>query len=416
MKKILFLGAANFQIPPIRYALDHGYYVITADNVPENAGHKLAHKSFNVSTVDMEGILALARQECVDGIMTFGSDVSAPTAAYAAEKLGLPGNPYESVRMLTDKSKFRAFLNSTGLQPQRYQKFGPDEAANAAEYIAGSLLPVVIKPVDSAGSKGVSVVRELDRLDEQIRYAYSSSITKRIIVEDHVRKLGRQVCGDGFVVNGELVFVEFGDGHFYDDCEFLAPYAETFPGTHQPAHLEKVRQKLAAIVREAGFRNGPFNLDVFITEAGEPFIIELGPRSGGNYIPRAIFLNTGVDVVGAAVEICLDRGFEFPVVPPRQEKFFACYMIHSRTGGVLKEVKFTPEIAPNLFEINMYLSTGAHVEPFHKANTAIGNVILRFDSFAEVQSKMSRIQDFCYPEFETATMEAGIVPRAGRGG
>ncbi len=94
MKKLLLLGAATFQIPPIKYALDRGYYVITCDNVPENPGHKLAHKSFNTSTTDMEGILSIARQEDIDGIMTFGSDVSAPTAAEkscrAVSRLGRP--------------------------------------------------------------------------------------------------------------------------------------------------------------------------------------------------------------------------------------------------------------------------------------------------------------------------------------
>lgn len=399
MKKVLFLGAATFQIPPIRYALDQGYTVITCDNVPENAGHKLAHKSFNISTVDMEGVLSVAQQEGIDGIITYGSDVSAPTAAYVAEKMHLPGNPLDAIQMLTNKAKFRSFLNSTGIQPQEFRSFDQSEKKLAGEYITGLNLPVVIKPVDAAGSKGVSILRHIGQMDEQIEYAYENSISKRIVVEKFVQKMGKQVCGDGFALDGELVFIEFGDGHFYDDGEYLAPYAESFPGTHKPEHYAGVRAKLQAIIRESGFQRGPFNFDVLITISGDPFIIEIGPRSGGNFIPRAIHLNTGVNVIAAAVETCLSWDYKFPEIPARQDKFYACYMVHSREGGMLKGVRFSDGISSNVFETNMYLKPGDEVSPFHKANAAVGNVILRFDTFDEMQLKMRSMHEYCFVEF-----------------
>lgn len=400
MKKILFLGAAVFQIPPIRYALGRGYYVITCDNVPENPGHNLAHKSFNVSTVDFERVLSIARQEHVDGIMTYGSDVSAPTAAYVAEKLGLPGNPLKSVRMLTNKAEFRAFLNTTNLQPLAYKSFSRFEIDTVQDYIEKLGIPVVIKPVDSAGSKGVSVLSDIRMLNNQIVYALDNSIAKHIIVEQYVQKMGRQICGDGFALDGEVVFVEFGDGHFYTDDDFLAPYAETFPSTHKPEHLAKVREKLQEIIRVSGFQQGPFNFDIFITSSGEPFIIEIGPRSGGNFIPEAIRLNTGVNVTAAAVDACLNWDFKFPQIRSRGNKFFACYMVHSRESGVLKSVRFSDAIRDNVFEKNMYLEPGDRVSVFHKANAAIGNIILCFDTFDEMQEKMDKIQQHCCVEIE----------------
>lgn len=395
MKKVLFLGAAAFQIPPIRYALERGYYVITCDNVPENPGHALAHYSYNISTVDMDAILAVARREGIDGILAYGSDVSAPTAAYVSQELGLPGNPLETIRLLTNKSKFRAFLNATGIQPQEYASFTRAEEKQAKDYIGRVSLPLVIKPVDSAGSKGVSILRDRAHVDEQVRYAYENSMTGAIVVEAYVQKMGRQVCGDGFAMHGKLVFAEFGDGHFYDDGDYLAPFAETFPGTHRPEHYQKVRARLEAIIRESGFQSGPFNHDVLITASGEPFIIEIGPRSGGNFIPRAIHLNTGVDVIAAAVETCIDPVFEFPPIPRRSDQFHACYMLHSRESGVLQGVSLSDEIRQNVFETTMYLRPGDPVHPFQKANAAVGNLILRFDSFDEMQSKMSRIRDLC---------------------
>ena len=98
MKKILMLGGTMQQIPIIKLAKEMGLYVITCDYAPENPGHKYADEYHNVSTTDVDGVLELAKELKIDGIVAYASDPAAPTAAYVAEKLGLPGNPYESVQ------------------------------------------------------------------------------------------------------------------------------------------------------------------------------------------------------------------------------------------------------------------------------------------------------------------------------
>ena len=114
MITILFLGASIQQLAPIEYAKRSGYRTITCDNRPDNPGHKLSHKYYNVSTMDKEGVLNVATKEKVHGMVCYASDVSAPVAAYVCEKLGLPGNPYESVKLLTDKFRFREFQKENG--------------------------------------------------------------------------------------------------------------------------------------------------------------------------------------------------------------------------------------------------------------------------------------------------------------
>lgn len=114
MKRILFLGAAPTQIPPIRYALSQGHYVITCDYLPDNPGHRFAHEWHDVSTTDKEAVLTLARRLKIDGIVAYASDPAAPTAAYVGNALGLPSNPYEAVLTLARKDLFRAFLKKHG--------------------------------------------------------------------------------------------------------------------------------------------------------------------------------------------------------------------------------------------------------------------------------------------------------------
>ena len=106
-KKMLFLGGIMQQIPAITRAKELGYHVITADYLPENPGHKYSDEYYNVSTTDLKGVLALAQSLQIDGIVAYASDPAAPTAAYVAEKMGLPGNPYESVKICTEKDLFQ---------------------------------------------------------------------------------------------------------------------------------------------------------------------------------------------------------------------------------------------------------------------------------------------------------------------
>ena len=110
MKKILLLGGSAQQVIAIETAKRLGYYTILCDFLDDNPGQYAADKFYLESTTDKEKILEIAEKEKIDGILAYASDPAAPTAAYVAEKLGLPGNPYDSVEILCNKDRFRKFL------------------------------------------------------------------------------------------------------------------------------------------------------------------------------------------------------------------------------------------------------------------------------------------------------------------
>ena len=114
MKKILLLGGSAQQVIAIETAKRLGYYTVLCDYLPDNPGQYVADKFYLVSTTDKEAVLEVAENENIDGILAYASDPAAPTAAYVAEKLGLPGSPYESVEILCNKDRFRAFLEDNG--------------------------------------------------------------------------------------------------------------------------------------------------------------------------------------------------------------------------------------------------------------------------------------------------------------
>lgn len=400
MKRVLFLGAAHFQVPPIEYARRAGYYVLTCDNRPQNPGHRLAHESHNVSTVDHGAVLELARSRAIDGVLSFASDASALTAAVVARALGLPGASVEAVDRLTRKPLFRKFLTDTGLQHQRYEAFHHENIGAAASFIRDCDGIAVIKPADSSGSKGVSVVRSPAQIDAALAYAFSESRSDELIVEEFIRKSGNQICGDGYMYQSKLVFVGFGDGHFHEDDGLLSPFAETFPSAHSAVSLDLLARAIETILAKAGYEKGPFNVDAFITSDGQPFIIEIGPRCGGNFIPSAIRYQTGVDLIAAAVEGCLDREYVLDLAKSRSQRSFACYMLHSRRGGTLRGIYVDPSFRENIVNENFYLKLGAKVPPFKTAGDVIGNLILSFASQAEMIDKVANLGAYCSPDVE----------------
>lgn len=249
-KKILFLGGSLFQIPPIKYAKEQGHYVITCDYLPDNPGHKFADEFHNVSTTDKDAILKLAKELKVDGIVAYASDPAAPTQAYVANKLGLPSNPYESVEILARKDLFRDFL----------------VPKSNSFYRLELTFPIIVKPVDSSGSKGVTKVVKKEDIKKAFEYALIFSREKKIVLEEFFVRDGYQVAGDGFVVNGKLVFRCWANEHFDKLCNPLVPIGESFPSIMNNYTLEQAHSETQRLLDLLGIKMGALNF--IITKMG----------------------------------------------------------------------------------------------------------------------------------------------------
>ena len=149
MKKILLLGGSAQQVIAIETAKKLGYYTVLCDFLTDNPGQYVADKFYLVSTTDKETVLNVALSEKVDGVLAYASDPAAPTAAYISKKMGLPGNPYESVEILCNKDKFRNFLSKNGFNTPVAN--GYMNITDVLNDIQRYKLPVIVKPVDSSG-------------------------------------------------------------------------------------------------------------------------------------------------------------------------------------------------------------------------------------------------------------------------
>ena len=207
-KKLMLLGGLRYLLPVIKAAHEQGYYVITADYLPDNIAHKYSDEYCNVSIIDKDAVLKEAQRLQIDGIMSFACDPGVVSASYVQNKMGLPSfGPFESVEILQNKDMFRAFLADNGFNVPQAKGFDSIEAA--MEDISGFPWPVIVKPTDAAGSKGVTRVDRPEDLRYALEYAMNHSLSGHIIVEEFIEKMGCSSDTDSMSVDGKLVFTSF---------------------------------------------------------------------------------------------------------------------------------------------------------------------------------------------------------------
>ena len=373
MKKILLLGGSAQQIVAIRTARKHGYYTVLCDYLTDNPGQYEADKFYLVSTTDKDAVLKVATDEKVDGILAYASDPAAPTAAYVAEQLGLPTNPYESVETLCNKDRFRNFLKENGFNT-------PNSAGYSDKNVDTSLfsLPVIIKPVDSSGSKGATVLHSWDGLDKALDFAFSFSRSHRLIVEEFIEKKHEYLIGgDIFVADGKVILWGLLNCHRDSAVNPLVPVGKSYPLMLDKTDEDEVKSTLQRIVDKLGLRFGSVNVELVVDKSNKVWPIDIGPRAGGNMIPDLLGMIFGADVVEMAVLAAMGE----KVCPEIKEgiPYFATHNLHSDQNGIYESIEFSDELERYIVKKYLYKKSGDTVEYFDNAAKALGIIFLKFE-------------------------------------
>lgn len=393
-KRVLFLGGAYAQIPIIQEAKNRGWYIITCDYLPDNPGHKLADEYYNVSTTDFQGVLELAKQVKPDFVIAYASDPAAPTAAYVSEQLGLPGNAYKSVQLLSEKDLFRNFLLENGFNTPRSISIIDDNDISKANLLN---FPIIVKPTDSSGSKGVTKVDSSSEIKKAVDYALSFSRNKRAIAEEFIDNSLGDIHGDGFVIDGKLAFSYLGDHIYNSKSNIFNPCGTTWPSKISEKKIFQLEQDVDKLIQVSGFSNGPINIEARINKEGKAFIMEIGPRSGGHFVPQAIKYGTGFDMVKAILDSLTSRKI---IVTNNNNHSSAYYALHSDDEGVLKSIVFKKELKPYIKEFHQYIHPGEKVYSFQGANAAIGVLLLLFSSQEEMDYYIDNMNKFVEIQLE----------------
>lgn len=388
MKKLMILGGSRYALPVVEAAHKLGIYVITCDYLPNNIAHKYSDKYCNVSIIDKEKTLEVAQDLEIDGIMSFACDPGVVTAAYVAEKMGLPNvGPYESVCILQNKSKFREFLKKNGFTVPSAK--GYKSVEQALDDIDAFHWPVIVKPTDSAGSKGVIRVDDPAELDKSIRYALSFSNSGEFIIEDFIMQHGFSSDTDSFSVNGELKFVSFNCQRFDKNAKNpYTPAAYSWPSSMSEEHQNELKGEIQRLLKLLNMNTAVYNIETREGMDGKAYIMELSPRGGGNRLAECLRYATGIDIITNMVKYSVGIQMDDIIQKP-YNGFWAEIVLHSDTPGVFKELWISDDIKKNVIEIDLWIEEGTEVGGFTAANEAIGTLILKFDT----KKKMLNVLD-----------------------
>lgn len=391
MKKILLLGGSAQQVIAIKTAKRLGYYTVLCDYFADNPGQHYADRFYLVSTTDKVAVLKVALDEEVDGIVSYASDPAAPIAAYVAEKMHLPTSPYEAVETLCKKDKFREFLCNNGFNTP--WSVGYNNAKDIKNDISYFNLPIIIKPVDSSGSKGVTVLYELNELETAINFAFSFSRSHQIIVEEFIEKKHPYLIGgDVFIENGEVVLWGLLNCHRDNNVNPLVPVGKSYPLELDEEDIKNIKDTLQEIICKLHMKSCGMNVELIIDKNGKVFPIDIGPRNGGNMIPDLLSMIFNVDIVDMTVKSAMGETIEINI--QEENLFFATHNLHTMKNGKFKGIVYSEKIKPFIVKECIYKKIGDTVEYFDNAAKVIGIVFLKFNTQEEMREILTNVNKY----------------------
>lgn len=403
MKRLMLLGGTRYTVAAIEAAhkIPGGVHVITADYLPDNIAHKYSDEYCNVNITDPEAVYEAAKKLQIDGIISFATDPGVVSAAYVADKMGLPiPAPYGSVVIMQNKDKFRDFLENNGFNAPKHMGFGSKE--EALSRIDDFSYPVIVKPVDSGGSKGVKRVDSFDELGDAIDGAVSNSISGRFIIEQFIEMAGSQSGSDSFVKDGKLTMVTF-DRQYYDrsSANPFTPSAMCYPSDMPEDVQKQLRDDIQRAVTLLGIGTTIINVECRLGTDGKPYIMELSPRAGGNRVPELVRMASGCDIILNNVRAALGLPVD-DMSDPVYDGSYARVVLHAANSGVFKGVSIDGDIESKyLVEKDLLVRPGDHVDAFTGANKSLGLLIMHFPDIETGDRYLKSVRDWVRVEVES---------------
>ncbi len=398
-KKLMVLGGSRYILPIIEKAHELGICVITCDYLPDNIAHKYSDLYCNISIIDKDAVLAKAKELEIDGIMSFACDPGVITAAYVAEKMDLPSvGSYEAVSILQNKGKFRKYLTDNGFNVPVSKSYNKND--DVEKDIQLFNWPVIVKPTDSAGSKGVTKVNEPKDLKKAIEVALSYSHCSEFIIEDFLEQDGYSSDCDCFSIDGKMVFYSFNCQRFDKNAENpYTPSAYSWPSSMSEKNEQELKREIQRLVDLLNLKNSVYNVETRQCVNGKTYIMEFSPRGGGNRLSEMVRILTGVDLIENSIRAAL--GMPLNKLEQKPEKFnLAEIILHSDKAGIFKKLVIDEKMQDKVIEEDLWVKQGDQIGGFKGANEAIGTLVLKFNNKNELDIAMSDLDDWLTIELE----------------
>ena len=398
-KKMLLLGGSHAEIPLIQAAQALGWYVITTGNNRDGLGHPYADKTVFENYSDKEAMLAWARAEGVQAVCSGCNDFSLLSTVYVCEKMGLPGHDsYATSLEIHHKDKYRALATRLGIPTPRALVVRSADEFEVA--IASLSFPIIVKPVDLTGGKGIHRAANLEEAREAYKDACSRTRQDHIVVEEFVQ--GTNHGFSAMLVKGKVAFA-FADNEQYYINKYMVSGANS-PSTSGNGTLAKLRDYSERIARELNLVDGILHIQYIEKPDGTPVIIEICRRPPGDLYIKFVKYATGIDYPKFIV--LAETGEDISGIKDIPTQGFwlrHCIMADRQAGekgcsGIVRDVTFAPEIQGNIVEKFLWYGPGDVITD--KLTYKAGIVFFKFDTLEEMADKTARMTDLTKIELE----------------
>lgn len=396
MKKLLILGAGVYQVPLIRTARRMGLYTIVTSIPGDYPGFRYADKAYHVNTIDKDAVLEIAQKEQIDGICTSGTDVAIATISYVCSRMGLVGVSEHAALCATNKAEMKKAFRDGDVRAARFRvAHSPEEALAAANELG---FPVMVKRVDSSGSRGITLVKESGAIPEAFAEALRVSRADYTLVEEVLQ--GVEIGVDGVVHGGQLVFLAPHEKFVYRSDRITIPVGHGFPYRGSAALQREIRAQMERAVHALGLDECSVNADVFV-DGEKASLIEIGARTGATCIPELIGMYYGFDFYEKIIQNAL--GMEVSFAPGHEPRPCMAKLLMSPVDGVITEIdeEALGRIRETGVEIKLDYPVGHAVERMINGTTRIGHVIAAVDEVETLDGIMKDVYRCIYVDGET---------------
>ena len=403
MQNILIIGAGDFQLPLVQRA-SLSYNVLLVAPVISDAFKPYITDSLLIDVRDEEAILAYAREHSISGVITDQTDIAVRSVAYVAENLGLPGIGYETGRLFTDKSLMRDRMAELGIKLLPHRTVSSEEEALGFYGEIGG--DIIIKPLDTQGSRGVQICRSADDLRSKYAEAARWSSNHQVLIERYAT--GREFLVEGVAVNYEFHNACIGDTLYFDLPDAFAAKSRIFPTVADDELRQRVLDLNTEIITGFGLKQGITHSE-FIMDGDDIYLIETAARGGGVFISSdLIHYSCGLDTEGFLLDIATGRQKGLPRILPQQCVcgYLAFYIPVGRVvrADGVREVQALPFVHRNQLD---KLKVGIENKEGHTDKTSRLALIISAPDRKTFEQRAAQVREMLQVDTETSE---GIKP------
>lgn len=378
--KIMILGAGIYQVPLIKKVKELGYIAIVVSPMGNYPGLKIADHIVNSDTRDKEAILAAAIKYEIVGILTTGTDVAVPSIGYVVDKLNLSGTGFLASQRSMDKALMKKCFISHNVKTAHYKEVHTlVEAKKEANSIG---YPVMVKAIDSSGSRGITKVENEAEVEPAFKEALAVSQASKVIVEQFIEgyEIGAQalICGDQV----DKVFIH---NDVVTQPPISVPIGHSLPITLASSVVAQCIEVINSAVKAIGLKNTVANVDLMICD-NEVFVLEIGARMGATCLPENISIYQGIDIYEYLIGLAIGKPLSVQNNLSKQPN--ASLLIRSEKTGVLKSINVPSKLKnhPMLIDLKLDVVEGDQVNAFKVGPDRLGHIIVVSDTSTEAEA------------------------------